>query len=333
MNFAYCICPSTINDPDNSFDDLAMRVFAKKASIIVDKYNILLGEYSDRLSENNIHSFQLFELLLMKYKENVIESSFLLAPDTFLEAIDASPELLVDITNKASTVRAKSIVCQDDAAFAHLSDEIFNNRISIITSKEEMCSDFPAYRTNIDPLRLSLHLSTCIRTICDRDIFKRATEDECNDQVRDMMTCCGYSMKDQTRRGVSARGYSAGEIDLLVECGNEPYAIIEGLILDSVNQDSITTHLTKALTKYDNVGLRDFFILVYYRGRNFSDFSIRYHNFISELTHISGNQNSPVDMQEHVMSEIKNTGYREIISLGTRRTIQIKCTHMLIDQS
>ena len=331
MNFAYCICPSIASATDNSIDDLAMRAFTKEASIIIDKYNILLSNYSENLSEDNVQSFRIFELLLMKNTDKVIKSSFV-PPDTDIKSITSSPKLLVDITNNATTVRAKSIICYDDAAFAHLDKEVFDNRISIITSKEEICSDFPDYRIHIDPLRLSSHLSSCLRNMSDRSIFRQATEDECNDQIRDMMTCCGYQIKDQTRRGVSTRGYSAGEVDLSVECGSEPYAIIEGLILDSVNQQSITTHITKALTKYDNIGLRDFFILTYYRGSNFSDFSVRHMNFISGLSTITGNLNSPVHMQEHHLSDIRNSGYREIVSLGFRRDTPIKCTHMLIDQ-
>lgn len=331
MNFAYCICPSATTVSGNSIDDLAIRMFGKDAAIILDDYNILLTDYSRAISDNNVDSFSLFERLLMKYSNKVIRSSFTPNQD-YNPDIMVEPDILVDITSQSQTVRAKSIICLDDATFSHLEDDIFKNRISIITTTDEICSDFPDYRVHIDPSRLSSHLSTCIRTLCDRDFLKRASEDDCNDQIRDMMTCCGYLIKDQTRRGVSTRGYSAGEVDLEVCCGNEPYAIIEGLILDSVNRDSITTHVTKALTKYDNIGLRDFFILVYYRGGNFADFAVRYNNFISGLTPISGNHNSPVEMQQHTMSEIRNTGYREIVSLGIRRNIQIKCTHMLIDQ-
>lgn len=331
MNFAYCICPSAATSPLGDIDDLTMRIISRKAKIILDDYNILMENYSRTLSDNNAESFSLFERIIIKNKDKVIKSNFKPSHDFDIEN-KVEPVTLVEITNKTNTVRAKSIICQNDEIYSHLEDDVFNSRISVITTEDEICSDFPDYRVHISPPRLSAHLSTCIRTICDRDILKRASEDECNDQVRDMMTCCGYLVKDQTRRGVSARGYSAGEIDLVIDCGNEPYAIIEGLILDSVNRESITTHVTKALTKYDNIGLRDFFILVYYRGGNFADFAIRYHNFISTLTPISGNQNSPVDMREHIMSEIRNTGYREIISLGTRRNIQITCTHMLIDQ-
>ena len=290
-----------------------------------------MESYSKSLSDNNAESFSLFEKIILKNRQKIITSSFT-PPQSFDLERGIEPTTLIDITNQAKTVRAKSIICRDDSAFSNFEDDIFQNRISVITTEDEICSDFPDFRVHIDPQRLSAHLSTCIRTICDRDLLKQASEDECNDQIRDMMTCCGYLIKDQTRRGVSARGYSAGEVDLEVFCGNEPYAIIEGLILDSVNQDSITTHVTKALTRYDNIGLRDFFILVYYRGGNFSEFAVRYNNFISGLTPISGNQHSPVDMHEHIMSEIRNTGYREIVSLGTRRNVQIKCTHMLIDQ-
>ncbi|EKP0297825.1 hypothetical protein ACQXXB_10110 [Aeromonas veronii] len=331
MNFAYCICPSAATSPLGDIDDLVMRVLGRDANIILDDYNILMENYSRQLSNNNATSYSLFEKIILKQQAKVIKSKFT-PPSSFNIDENIEPATIVDITNKAQTVRAKSIICRDDSTFSNLEDEIFKSRISVITTEDEICTDFPDFRVHIDPARLSAHLSNCIRTMCDRDTLRRVSEDECNDQIRDMMGCCGYLIKDQTRRGVSNRGYSAGEVDLIVECGKEPYAIIEGLILDSVNQANITTHVTKALTKYDNLGLRDFFILVYYRGRNFNDFSSRYYDFISTLTPLTGNINSPVDMTEHTLSDIIYTGYREIKSLGIRRDEQIICTHMLIDQ-
>jgi hypothetical protein len=331
MNFAYCICPSTAASPGSSIDDLALRIFGKEASIIIDNYNILLTDYSKSLSDNNAIGFSIFEKLLMRYDKNVIKSTFTPSPN-FNPDITIAPDILVDITGKAITTRARSIICKDDSEFAHLEDNIFKSRISIITSKEEICSDFPDYRVHIDPLKLSSHLSTCIRTISDRDILKGASEDECNDQIRDMMTCSGYLIKDQTRRGLSSKGYSAGEVDLLVECGKEPYAIIEGLIVSSKQSAYIKRHITKALTKYDNIGLRDFYILVYYRGKNFSSFSDKYQELIGEFKNIVGNKTSPVTIHSTIKSEIRNSGYREFVCLGERRDVQIKCTHMLIDQ-
>ncbi|WP_127908170.1 hypothetical protein [Aeromonas hydrophila] len=331
MNFAYCICPSAATSPLGDFDEIAMRAIVKKAKIIIDDCNILMENYSRNLSKHNAESFSVFEKIIQKHKDKVIYSYF--TPDKNFNPNDnLGPVKMVDIATNAKTTRAKGIICNDESEYSSLEEEIFHNRISVITTQDDLCSDYPGYRTHINNHRLTEHLSFCLRSLHDRNIFNLASEDECNDQIRDLMASNGYLIKDQTRRGVSDKGYAAGEVDLLVECQNEPYAIIEGLIVNSKQSDYIKRHITKALTKYDNVGLRDFYILVYYRGKNFSSFTDKYQELIEGFTKISGNKTSPVTIHSTTKSEIRNSGYREFVCLGERRETQIKCTHMLIDQ-
>lgn len=331
MNFAYCICPSAAKSQLGDIDEIAMRAITKKAKIIIDDCNILMENYSRKLSQNNTESFSLFEKIIIKHKDKIINSHF--TPDVnFNPDDDLKPIKLVEIATNAKTTRAKGIICNDESEYSPLEESIFQNRISVITTQDELCSEYPGYRTHINSHRLTEHLSFCLRSLHDRNIFNQASEDECNDQIRDLMASNGYLIKDQTRRGVSNKGYAAGEVDLLVECGKEPYAIIEGILVDSRKSAYIKTHISKAMTKYDNVGLRDFYILVYYRGKNFSSFTDKYQQLINDFTNISGNKTSPVTMHKTTKSEIRNSGYREFVCLGERREVQIKCTHMLIDQ-
>ncbi|MGY6037188.1 hypothetical protein [Aeromonas sp. AE23HZ002T15] len=331
MNFAYCICPSAATSPLGDFDEIAMRAISKKAKIIIDDCNLLMENYSRNLSQHNAESFGVFEKIIQRHKNKVIYSHFT-PDDKFNPDDDLGPIKMVEITTNAKTTRAKGIICNDESEYSSLEDTIFHNRISVITTQDDLCGDYPGYRAHINSHRLTEHLSFCLRSLHGRNIFNLASEDECNDQIRDLMASNGYLIKDQTRRGVSDKGYAAGEVDLLVECGNEPYAIIEGLIVSSKQSDYIKRHIIKALTKYDNVGLRDFYILVYYRGKNFPSFIDKYQELIDNFIHISGNKTSPVTIHSTTKSEIRNSGYREIVCLGERRGIQIKCTHMLIDQ-
>ncbi|MGY4068825.1 hypothetical protein ACW5XE_12550 [Aeromonas caviae] len=331
MNFAYCICPSAATSPLGDFDEIAMRAITKKAKIIMDDCNLLMENYSRNLSKHNAESFGVFEKIIQKHKDKIIKSYF--KPDgNFNPDDDLGPVQMVEITTNAKTTRAKGIICNDESEYSSLEETIFHNRISVITTQDDLCSDYPGYRAHIYNHRLTEHLSFCLRSLHSRSIFNQASEDDCNDQIRDLMSSNGYLIKDQTRRGVSDKGYAAGEVDLLVECGKEPYAIIEGLIVDSNKSDYIKRHITKALTKYDSVGLRDFYILVYYRGGNFSAFSKKYQTLVSNFKEISGNNTSPVTIYSTSQSEIRNSGYREFVCLGHRRDIQITCTHMLIDQ-
>ncbi|MEL3918163.1 hypothetical protein [Aeromonas enteropelogenes] len=335
MNFAYCLCPSLTNAHSNvdSLDELAMNVISKKASIIIDNYNILMDEYSNQLTIQNIQSFEFFEKLLSRHQDKIIKSDYIPMDVKIDDESLASPKIVFDITAKTKTTRAKYIICQNDALYSDLEEDAFRHRVSVITSNDEICSEFPDYRVHIVSGRLKKQISFSLRTIADRQYFKTASEDECNDQIRDLLTNAGYLIKDQTRRGVSQNGYSPGEIDLLVYCGNEPYAIIEAMILDSVNKSYIHSHIDKALTKYDSHGLKDFYILVYYRGADFNSFAKRYYEHISTLTQLNGNPASPVSLEGYELAEATFNGYREIQCFGERRGYNINCTHMLIDQS
>jgi hypothetical protein len=334
MNFAYCICPSITNsnlDIDN-LDELAMNVLSKKASIIIDRYNILMAQYSNQLTEQNVESFEFFEKLLQRHHSRVIESEYAPAEPLEFEDDNLPPKIVLDITSAAKTTRAKYIICQNDSLYSDFESEAFENRLSVITATDEICSAYPDFRVHIEPLRLKKQISFSLRSMADRQCFKKSSEDECNDQIRDLLINGGYLVKDQTRRGVAQSGYSVGEVDLMVYCGNEPYAIIEAMILTSVNTGYIHSHMNKALTKYDNLGLRDCYILVYYRGANFNEFSTRYFSYVSTLTTLNGNPTSPVTIESHSMSEPIYSGYREINSIGRRRDVSINCIHMLIDQ-
>jgi hypothetical protein len=68
--------------------------------------------------------------------------------------------------------------------------------------------------------------------------------------MRDMLSYRNYDVKDQTRRGCSATGISAGEVDILIEESNMPFTIIEALILSSLSQDYLNKHLDK-IYNYD----------------------------------------------------------------------------------
>ena len=81
-----------------------------------------------------------------------------------------------------------------------------------------------------------------------------------------------YQIKDQTRQGVSQSGKGSGEIDIQICKENMPYAIIEGLKVNSVNKDYIETHLNKLLTKYDPVGCPMAYALIYASVNSFDKF-------------------------------------------------------------
>ena len=109
-----------------------------------------------------------------------------------------------------------------------------------------------------------------------------ASEDERNDYIRDMLDREEeYVIKDQTRRGLSASGASAGEIDILVEKENYPFTVIEALILKSLNKDYLSKHLDK-IYSYDTTGDLFNVCLVYAECKEFASFWERYCDFVKQ---------------------------------------------------
>ena len=109
-----------------------------------------------------------------------------------------------------------------------------------------------------------------------------ASEDERNDYIRDMLDREEeYVIKDQTRRGLSASGASAGEIDILVEKDNYPFTVIEALILKSLNKDYLGKHLDK-IYSYDTTGDLFNVCLVYAECKEFASFCERYCDFVKQ---------------------------------------------------
>ncbi|EGI5430009.1 hypothetical protein F9653_15360, partial [Listeria monocytogenes] len=67
--------------------------------------------------------------------------------------------------------------------------------------------------------------------------YKNVTEDERNDFIRDLLVARGYFVNDQTRQGTSKEGKASGEVDILIQEKNIPYAIVEALNLSSLNSN------------------------------------------------------------------------------------------------
>lgn len=95
-------------------------------------------------------------------------------------------------------------------------------------------------------------LAACVKLQSNSTYFE-TSENQRNDYIRDLLKTEKYDVKDQTRRGISAIGKSAGEVDILIEEGGLPVTIIEALNLDSLDTNYLDRHLDKVY-RYDTVG-------------------------------------------------------------------------------
>ncbi len=115
-------------------------------------------------------------------------------------------------------------------------------------------------------------LSICGRLCLDPLYTYNMHENSINDYLRGNLISSGYAQTmDQTRHGLSAFGNSAGEVDILLKRGNDELALIEGLKLNSVNQQYIKDHINKATCNYNPLGTATY-LVAYVKIANFESF-------------------------------------------------------------
>jgi GTPase SAR1 family protein len=115
-------------------------------------------------------------------------------------------------------------------------------------------------------------------TIAKRANYHRdKSEDEINDYIYDLLGS-DYILKDQSRGGDSQSGKSAGERDIVIvdrETQIEQ-AVIEGYKLTSFDNTTMDKHYKKLRDKYDAIGNRYKYMLVYVVGGDFNTLWDRY---------------------------------------------------------
>ncbi|MCE9685464.1 hypothetical protein LZP73_04430 [Shewanella sp. AS16] len=274
--FAYCLCPSFLDDlnEDLVFPFLFGKFSSGNNKVILDKNNLLMCEYSLKAKENDLFDFISWEKMLSRHETCIYSDA--------AEYQDIC-DLVFNLTRNAFTTNCKSIVSSEIDKYSIYRDEIKRENIFLSTLKDANSMCIPTRLMKIVESELYKDVEWCIQSLPDRHIFKGASEDEYNDQVRDLMLAKDYVVADQTRRGVSSKGYKAGEVDLLIKEGSSPYSIIEGMKLGSVKAKYIHDHLNKSLSHYDALGLRVSFLVTYYDGKNFVDFCSKYKSLMGNL--------------------------------------------------
>jgi hypothetical protein len=76
---------------------------------------------------------------------------------------------------------------------------------------------------------------------------------------------------------------SLGERDGVICFDGSEMAIIEALVLDSVNESSIESHVQKAMISYNPVGVPYVFVIVYYKAKSWNMFWTKYKAYQNRL--------------------------------------------------
>ena len=111
----------------------------------------------------------------------------------------------------------------------------------------------------------------------NRNAISKESEDETNDRFRSALQYKNYNVTDQSRGGESSSGINAGERDLVVRNSQGiDESVIEAFILKSLDSTVINKNYEKLVKRYDTVGNKVNFILVYSKTKNFDDLWKKY---------------------------------------------------------
>lgn len=124
-------------------------------------------------------------------------------------------------------------------------------------------------------------LKSALLTIQKDRLYWDKLENEINDQVCNLLRMI-YHVNDQTRQGESATRQSAGSVDFLVKDHEVPIAIMEALVLQSLDRTKINEHIEKLLVNYDPQGYPRACLIMYVTQKNFGMFWDNFAEYISE---------------------------------------------------
>lgn len=108
---------------------------------------------------------------------------------------------------------------------------------------------------------------TACKTMQGNKIYWKASEDERNTQIRDLLRAKGYIIADQTFSGKSASGKNAGELDIqILESTDKAWTVYEALNISGFSQsekDKWNEHLNRLLDNYNPIGYPFLFLISY----------------------------------------------------------------------
>ena len=115
---------------------------------------------------------------------------------------------------------------------------------------------------------------------CDQTYCSSISENSINDFIRTLINHRGkYTVRDQTRHGLSENGHDAGEVDMLILHNNAEIAVAEGVKVGSVDTNVLERHIRKLLVNYNPTGLNSY-LLLYYTGSDITAFAERLTEYI-----------------------------------------------------
>lgn len=152
-------------------------------------------------------------------------------------------------------------------------------------------------------------------------------EDSRNIFISNQLSHQGISNKDQTRWGKSASGIKQGELDIQIE-QDGIITIFEGMNLSSLKISDIDSHIIKVINKYDVNGVPEKYLGIYYTGKNFKNFSLKY---LEYLQHFDKDTIKFDDIFDETKQLTPYTEIKVLKSYYLKTGTKISLTHILIN--
>ncbi|WP_185097769.1 COR domain-containing protein [Elizabethkingia anophelis] len=142
------------------------------------------------------------------------------------------------------------------------------------------------YRTTRPEERLIYQLLKAISRLQGLSQNIMNDEDSRNKYIATQLSQQGIVAKDQSKWGMSGAGKKQGELDIIVE-DNEGSVIsfFEGMNATYLDKNNINRHITKSINKYDANGLQEKYFGIYYTGKDFLNFTLKYFQYLKDFNH------------------------------------------------
>lgn len=138
------------------------------------------------------------------------------------------------------------------------------------------------YRIKNTETKFIYPLLSAISQLQGQTASLNSDENSRNNFIAAYLSSKEINAKGQSLWGRSSKGLRQGELDIKIESNEgDIVTIFEGVNLTSVDTTNINTHIIKTITKYDVNGLPEKYLGIYYTGKSFFDFSIKYLEYIS----------------------------------------------------
>lgn len=158
----------------------------------------------------------------------------------------------------------------------------FNLTVNVINNPTPQLGEIN-HDIDYDKLLVDL-MQKCIKIAEKKGVAK--IEDIHNNDLAVYLREHHYFAYDQSQSGIGITGKNFGELDILIRASQgTPICIIEAFNLKSAgsNNKEISSHINKLIHKYDTIGHKTNFILVYALASNFKDLWANYISYVQDL--------------------------------------------------